>query len=97
MMKYSLSVKVVSVWNIFNQNVDKFQYTCIDKNGQEYEFKSEQKIPYQSYLCLEFNHYAIVRGVIRPISMAYYPLDVKDGKLCLYGNLYTSKNYPKIN
>ena len=35
MMKYSLSGKVVSVCNIFNQNVDKFQYTCIDKNGQE--------------------------------------------------------------
>lgn len=96
-MKYSLSVKVVTVYNIFNQNVERFQYICIDKNGQEYEFTSEQKIPYQSYLCLEFNDYVIVRGVIRPISMAYYPLDVKNSKLYLYGNLYTSKNYPKIN
>lgn len=96
-MKYSLSVKVVSVCNVFNQNIDKFQYTCIDKNGQEYEFKSEQKIPYQSYLCLEFNRYAIVRGVIIPIGVAYYPLDVKDGSLYLYHSKYKSKNSPKIN
>ena len=67
------------------------------KYGQTYEFKSEARIPMNNYIACEFNHYAIVKGVIRPFCYSIYPLNVKGNKLYLYNTLYTSKNYPKIN
>lgn len=95
-MKYSVALKVINVNNVFN-DLNKLLYTCRDKNGQNYEFISEARIPMNNYIACEFNHYAIVKGVIRPICYSIYPLNVKGNKLYLYNTLYTSKNYPKIN
>ena len=95
-MKYSVALKVVCVNNVFNDEY-KLVYICKDKDGQKYEFVSEARIPIYNYIACEFNHYAIVKGVIRPICYSIYPLNVKGNKLYLYNTLYTSKNYPKIN
>ena len=96
-MKYSVALKVTRINNIFNKDTKELIYECIDKNGQVYEFKSEAKIPIHNYIACEFNHYAIVKDVIRPICYSIYPLNVRKNKLYLYDTLYTSKNYPKIN
>ena len=96
MMKYSVALKVINVNNVFN-DLNKLLYTCRDKNGQNYEFISEAKIPMYNYIAMEFNDYTIIRGVIRPIGYSIYPLNVKDNKLYLYRTCYKSGRYPKIN
>ena len=97
-MKYSVALKVIRINNVFNnEHTKELIYECIDKNGQVYSFKSEARIPMNNYIACEFNHYAIVKGVIRPLCYSIYPLNVKGNKLYLYNTLYTSKNYPKIN
>lgn len=97
-MKYSVALKVIRINNVFNNEYTKeLIYECIDKNGKVYEFKSEARIQIKNFICLEFNHYAIVKGVIKPICYSIYPLNVRKNKLYLYNTLYTSKNYPKIN
>lgn len=95
-MKYSVALKVINVNNVFN-DLNKLLYTCRDKNGQNYEFISEAKIPMYNYIAMEFNDYTIIRGVIRPIGYSIYPLNVKDNKLYLYRTCYKSGKYPKIN
>ena len=95
-MKYSVALKVVSVNNVFNDEY-KLIYTCKDKDGQNYEFISEVKIPMYNYIAMEFTHYTIVKSVIRPIGYSIYPLNVKDNKLCLYNSPYKSGKQPKIN
>ena len=95
-MKYSVALKVINVNNVFN-DLNKLLYTCRDKNGQNYEFISEAKIPMYNYIAMEFNDYTIIRGVIRPIGYSIYPLNVKDNKLYLYRTCYKSGRYPKIN
>ena len=95
-MKYSVALKVVSVNNVFNDEY-KLIYTCKDKDGQNYEFISEVKIPMYNYIAMEFNEYTIIRGVIRPIGYSIYPLNVKNNKLYLYRTCYKSGKYPKIN
>ena len=95
-MKYSVALKVINVNNVFN-DLNKLLYTCRDKNGQNYEFISEAKIPMYNYIAMEFNDYTIIRGVIRPIRYSIYPLNVKNNKLYLYNSLYKSGKQPKIN
>ena len=95
-MKYSVALKVINANNVFN-DLNKLLYTCRDKNGQNYEFISEAKIPMYNYIAMEFNDYTIIRGVIRPIGYSIYPLNVKDNKLYLYRTCYKSGRYPKIN
>ena len=97
-MKYSVALKVIRINNVFNnEHTKELIYECIDKNGQTYEFKSEARIQIKNFICLEFNHYAIVKGVIRPIGVSVYPLNVKNNKLYLYDSLYKSGKQPKIN
>ena len=95
-MKYSVALKVINANNVFN-DLNKLLYTCRDKNGQNYEFISEAKIPMYNYIAMEFYDYTIIRGVIRPIGYSIYPLNVKDNKLYLYRTCYKSGRYPKIN
>ena len=95
-MKYSVALKVINVNNVFN-GLNKLLYTCRDKNGQNYEFISEAKIPMYNYIAMEFNDYTIIRGVIKPIRYSIYPLNVKDNKLYLYNSPYKSGKQPKIN
>ena len=96
-MKYSVALKVIRINNVFNnEHTKELIYEAVDKYGQTYSFKSEARIQIKNFICLEFNHYAIVKGVIRPICYSIYPLNVKGNKLYLYNTLYTSKNYPKI-
>ena len=95
-MKYSVALKVINVNNVFN-DLNKLLYTCRDKNGQNYEFISEARIPMYNYIAMEFNDYTIIRGVIRPIGGSVYPLNVKNNKLYLYDSLYRSGKQPKIN
>ena len=95
-MKYSVALKVVAINNVFN-DLNKLLYTCQDKKGDFYEFISEAKIPIHNYIAMEFTHYTIVKGVIRPIGYSIYPLNVKNNKLYLYNSLYKSGKHPKIN
>ena len=95
-MKYSVALKVVNVNNVFN-DLNKLLYTCSDKDGQNYEFISEAKIPIHNYIAMEFNDYTIKKGVIRPIGVSVYPLNVKNNKLYLYNSPYKSGKQPKIN
>ena len=96
MMKYSVALKVVTINNVFN-DLNKLLYICSDKDGQNYEFISEAKIPIYNYIAMEFTYYTVVKGIIRPIGFSVYPLDVKNNKLYLYHTLFKSKNSPKIN
>ena len=96
MMKYSVALKVINVNNVFN-DLNKLLYTCRDKNGQNYEFISEARIPMYNYIAMEFNDYTIIRGIIRPIGGSVYPLNVKNDKLYLYDSPYKSGKQPKIN
>ena len=73
-MKYSVALKVVAINNVFN-DLNKLLYTCKDKDGQKYEFISEAKIPIYNYIAMEFTHYTIVKGVIRPIGYSIYSLN----------------------
>ena len=95
-MKYSVALKVINVNNVFN-DLNKLLYTCRDKNGQNYEFISEVRIPMYNYIAMEFNDYTIIRGVIRPVRGSVYPLNVKNNKLYLYNSPYKSGKQPKIN
>lgn len=95
-MKYSVALKVVAINNVFN-DLNKLLYTCKDKDGQNYEFISEARIPIHNYIAMEFTYFTVVKGVIRPIEFSVYPLNVKNNKLYLYHTLFTSKNSPKIN
>ena len=95
-MKYSVALKIIGVNNLFNDEY-KLVYTCQDKNGQNYEFITEAKIPIYNYIAMEFNDYTIIRGVIRPVRGSVYPLNVKNNKLYLYDSPYKSGKQPKIN
>lgn len=95
-MEYSVALKVVAINNVFN-DLNKLLYTCKDKDGQNYEFISEARIPIHNYIAMEFTYFTVVKGVIRPIEFSVYPLNVKNNKLYLYHTLFTSKNSPKIN
>ena len=97
-MKYSVALKVIRINNVFNnEHTKELIYEAVDKYGQTYEFKSEARIQIKNFICLEFNHYAIVKGVIRPIGVSVYPLNVKNNKLYLYNSPYKSGKQPKIN
>ena len=95
-MKYSVALKIIGVNNLFNDEY-KLVYTCQDKRGNFYEFISEAKIPMYNYIAIEFTHYTVVKGVIKPIGHSIYPLNVKDNKLYLYNSPYKSGKQPKIN
>ena len=97
-MKYSVALKVIRINNVFNNEYTKeLIYECIDKNGQVYSFKSEARIPMNNYIALEFTYYTVVKGVVRPIGVSVYPLNVKNNKLYLYNSQYKSGKQPKIN